>query len=507
MNKILIFMLLLLLSVPVLADGFGANDKVLYFNSDVLIDVIKRNFPEDLHLNVANQYVGLMDSNGNMSVNDLVVVCKTGGLNYEKCRKFIQDLLDTSENTEIKSFYWADYVKYGFEGGLNIYNSGDGYFRNSKGLNDAEWAVSFPWNRSTSFKKQYPGIEHITGASACTNDTGTEYTADSGKNFTLNQQSGQHCWCKMTSPEQSSWIYKSDKTSGVGGKCERSCSLSCMTSLRDEERMRDAMFTAVKLNGVNANTEQDSSLVKNLEKEFKPCEFDWANDTDGNARWGGHKTRKPEFFHQQAFYDYHEGMADEARRSGYSNANESVKRHTEILKEYKNCSEDPEHYARNATGLNDEEWNVGGFEWMKNESFQCRYPKVTKIKGVATCNTVKGEYGKATNKSFKSNETTGFNCWCKMTYPEQSKWVFLGAFDIRSNPILKSKDIVVETYTENNEIVGRNVRLEKHQRSDKEKNLSLKADISYCDSVCVAYCGSEYEVELHEAMFNSIGKK
>ena len=86
MKRFLVFLFLLLPTLAV-ADGeqtFSPTDKVLYFNADVLKDVIKRGFPEDLRLNVAQKYVDLMDEKGNMSVADLVAVCDAGGLDMIK---------------------------------------------------------------------------------------------------------------------------------------------------------------------------------------------------------------------------------------------------------------------------------------------------------------------------------------------------------------------------------------------------------------------------------------
>ena len=507
MKKFLTSLPLFVLLYPAFADNFNATDKVLYFNSDVLIDVIKRTFPEDLQLNVAQEYVDLIDENGNVSIQDLMAVCHAGKLEVTKCRNFIQDLINTS-GADIKPFYWADYISTGFNGGLNIYNSGDGYFHDNANLGDGEWAIQFGWIKGNSFKKLYPDTKYIIGTSACTNIAGTKHMADNTKNFAQNEQTGNHCWCRMSGPEQSAWVYYGPRGGDNDPKCERQCALGCMSGLRDDTEMRRAMFTTVKLNSGNANTVADGSLAKNLDNEFKPCEFDWPNDAKGKATWGGHKTQKPEFFHQPSLYKLYEWLANDARKSGLSNANELAKSYENNIKEYKNRSAEPTHYAENATGLKNDEWVLGGFEWMKSESFQCKYPNVTKIKGVATCNSEKGTYGRATNKSFKSNETTGFNCWCKMAYPEQSKWVYLGSFDTHTNPILgPEKTLVINTHTINGEVVEQKAHFENRQISQEEKNLRIKADISYCDSECLQWCGNEYDVEMYEAMFKSIGKK
>ena len=58
MKRMIVSLSVLLLFAAARADGFGPNDKVLYFNSDTLIAVIKNTFPQNLQLDVANKYVG-----------------------------------------------------------------------------------------------------------------------------------------------------------------------------------------------------------------------------------------------------------------------------------------------------------------------------------------------------------------------------------------------------------------------------------------------------------------
>ncbi len=325
MKRLLTFLLFLILSVPAFADGFGANDKVLYFNSDVLIDVIKRNFANDLQLNVAQKYVDLMDVNGNVSIVDLVTVCKTGNLDTNKCRVFINDLLKTAE-TDIKPFYWADYVSVNTDPiGLNSVQFGDGTYNYAKsGLLPGEWAIQFGWMKykHQSFRKQYPNNKFIGGTSACTSDVGTRYVADSSKNYSSNQQTGNQCWCRMTVPEQSAWVYNGDIQNG--GTCHHACALSCMTNVRDKTQMRGAIFTTVKLNESNANSVADNTTKDILIKKFTPCEFDWVKDIDVYAR-----------------------------------------PHPKIK-------------------FSGSEWTITGYKWMNGEKFQCKYPDVNEIKGTSS---------------------------------------------------------------------------------------------------------------------------
>ena len=401
MKLFLTFLPILILSVPAFADGFSANDKVLYFNSGVLIDVIKNTFPENLQLNVAQKYVDLMDANGNVSVNDLMSVCKTGALNTTKCRDFIQNLLQT-DNTNIKPFYWADYISTGFDGDLNIYNSGDGYFHFNDALENGDWAIRFPWMKykTGSYQKLYPGYNYLRGTSACTNDAGTRYGAtDAG--YAPNQQSGQHCWCRMTEPEASPWIYYDDKTPGVGGTCERSCALGCMTQLRDETQMRSAMFNAVKLNGSNANTKPDAALQNNLIAALTPPPPE--------------QERKQITQHKKTTID---NMFDWAKTSYSGNKKWYV---------FKNSLSGLDYYGsynKQFDNVGVRTWAAGYMDFMQTTNFKRKYPNCNMIRGTTTCNNEKGIKGKSTNKTFKEHEKTGVNCWCKMTHPEKSKWVY-----------------------------------------------------------------------------------
>ena len=55
MKRLITSLSVLLLCTSARADAFGPNDKVLYFNSETLIEVIKNTFPQNLQLDVANK--------------------------------------------------------------------------------------------------------------------------------------------------------------------------------------------------------------------------------------------------------------------------------------------------------------------------------------------------------------------------------------------------------------------------------------------------------------------
>ena len=374
--KRLIGFLSVLLCAPAYADGFGVNDKVLYFNSETLINVIKNTFPQNLQLDVANKYVELMDKSGNVSIADLITVCGVGNLDNAKCRNFINDLITAMGDDTIKPFYWADYVSANPEPiRLQTYSSGDGYHKNP-GLGPGEWAMTFGWMKDSKFIKQYPQTKYIRGHSACTADAGTPYTIDVGKNYALNETGGEHCWCKMVGPEESPWVYNKSGDTMAGG-CERSCALECLSALRAEP-MRATMFSVVKLNGSNANTSDEKVIGDALKDEFKPCEFDWANDIDSyEANVKGYRLKPIDTEIGIWFYE-----TDDMENLGY------------------------------------DEWGVE-FAFMRREKFQCKYPGVTQIRGTA----------KFESFDPRPHDNGGIDigwCYCKITYPEKSKWIKLG---------------------------------------------------------------------------------
>ena len=375
MKRLITSLSVLFLFAAAHADAFGPNDKVLYFNSETLIAVIKDTFPQNLQLDVANKYVELMDSKGNVSIDDLIAVCGVGKLDNVKCKNFIRDLINTMGDDTIKPFYWADYVTVSPEPiKLAVFRSGDGYNKNS-GLDKGEWAVTFGWMRESNFMRQYPQTKYLRGISACTNESGQQNAADTSKNFTLNEQSGEHCWCKMIGPEESAWVYT--RGDGMAGGCARSCALECISALRTEP-MRAAMFTAVKLNGSNANTNDEKVIGDALitavtpppPPKPKPCAFDWAKDT--------------------------------------AVVNDSFRRFT-------------------ASGVLSPgfDWEVFDLDWLESDKFKCRYPGVTAIKGIAECNDDKGLPYEPTDIEFSAPTTKMSHCWCQMTYPEQSKWFYV----------------------------------------------------------------------------------
>lgn len=482
---------------PLHADNFGPDDKILYFSSDVLINVIKNTFDEKLQLAVARKYVDLMDENGNVSISDLVSICDTGKLDNIQCRGFIQSLIDTTDGS-LKTFYWADYVGKGNITGLKFI-TGDGYSGQSKYIGPGGWYVQFDWTHDNShshdkaFKLAYPGSNAIIGTSACTNEPGTPYIADNTKNFASNEQTGEHCWCKMIGPEETHWIYlenveENNRKYGINTTektgCARKCASDCLYEIKGQHIYKDvkpngspwskgedwvfyhldmqkAMFTAIKLNKSIANVGEDGNTIekdlltavtpppppapakpKKTSKAPQPeqkCEVDW-------------RKLVPELEHPSYFYSH-----------------------------YHNHTDDPMYIP----------WT-----FRKEYGFQCKYGNTEEIKFKTKCvmrpwkNDIKGidlthtPSSKLRNGNVKYFPDSGCyarigDCYCRMESPEATGWVL-------------SDTRMIQTHYDHVDMLGYRACYNPVSEEDQQKK---------CDHDCKSGCVWEKKLE----MINSLG--
>ena len=69
---------------------------------------------------------------------------------------------------------------------------------------------------------------------------------------------------------------------------------------------------------------------------------------------------------------------------------------------------------------------IAHYGFMNKEDFQCKYPGAKYVRGVFACTNDYGRFeGDTTNKQYTPLESSGPFCWCKITSPEESKWVYL----------------------------------------------------------------------------------
>ena len=84
----------------------------------------------------------------------------------------------------------------------------------------------------------------ITGISTCQSvkgssmgDYSTEITANGGEN------NGQYCWCKMTHPMASRWVFSYDHGAAAG--CQSNCTRDCGIYALRNEALRVGLFGSV----------------------------------------------------------------------------------------------------------------------------------------------------------------------------------------------------------------------------------------------------------------------
>lgn len=90
------------------------------------------------------------------------------------------------------------------------------------GLNRGEWRV-----RTI--------ISPISGIAVCANNEGT--IAEVGN---PNGNNGKYCWCKMTTPSVSSWVYNTDYDNYDG--CANSCADSCAYDTMEDSGFRSSLL-------------------------------------------------------------------------------------------------------------------------------------------------------------------------------------------------------------------------------------------------------------------------
>ena len=80
----------------------------------------------------------------------------------------------------------------------------------------------------------------VRGISACTNTTGSYAVANENLDVS---ESGLYCWCKMTSPAVSLWVF--DYSYGSSSLCASSCASNCGGNVRAYSAFRAGLFGSV----------------------------------------------------------------------------------------------------------------------------------------------------------------------------------------------------------------------------------------------------------------------
>lgn len=97
----------------------------------------------------------------------------------------------------------------------------------------------------------------LTGVSACLSSamslsSGNIYTAnnglliDNGNVVTGGEQNGMYCWCKLTHPVSTLWMYKTGWTNGGVSTCIANCAGSCASDVySSNSNYRTRLFNTV----------------------------------------------------------------------------------------------------------------------------------------------------------------------------------------------------------------------------------------------------------------------
>ena len=85
----------------------------------------------------------------------------------------------------------------------------------------------------------------VSGIASCNSLTSTwgvahpEYNNQISKGY---QDDGLHCWCRMTSPVRSAWVYTQPKNSA--SHCAAGCANTCSILIHDYADFRTAVFNS-----------------------------------------------------------------------------------------------------------------------------------------------------------------------------------------------------------------------------------------------------------------------
>ena len=82
----------------------------------------------------------------------------------------------------------------------------------------------------------------VSGIATCNSTSGTYATAYPEYNFDNNHESseGVYCWCRMTSPVRSAWVYRS--VSSSASECASYCAYYCVDYVQTSSNFRIGMF-------------------------------------------------------------------------------------------------------------------------------------------------------------------------------------------------------------------------------------------------------------------------
>lgn len=216
----------------------------------------------------------------------------------------------------------------------------------------------------------------LVGISACVDYRGKQEKGEAADNqsYFTKPDGGPYCYCQMTGPETSAWMYVA--ASGDYEKCNAICARDCATWIEtDESKIRTNMFKTVNYGGGSSGGD----------------DYSWLYDTTGA---GG-----------RCFVGPDGKFANEGCPSGTD----------KIITE-------PRQWAAVLDSKEHPETIVTGTAWVSN-AIDTKDPYIGYIPTTdpGVIQQINDEYA-----SYKSGEDPyGKYCYCKMETPAESSWVLL----------------------------------------------------------------------------------
>ena len=83
----------------------------------------------------------------------------------------------------------------------------------------------------------------ISGIGICSSTQGAGYQTATELDTSTTSDDNRHCWCKMTSPAVSRWVFTASAPSA--GACAQSCTAACATHVQGVASCRSVMFSSL----------------------------------------------------------------------------------------------------------------------------------------------------------------------------------------------------------------------------------------------------------------------
>lgn len=96
----------------------------------------------------------------------------------------------------------------------------------------------FEWNTTFSYGTVF-GIATCVDTAGSSNQVVAELKSSDGTVATGGERSGRYCWCQMTHPARSRWVFRS--ADGSVDDCRSYCALHCGSGVRGYSGFRSAV--------------------------------------------------------------------------------------------------------------------------------------------------------------------------------------------------------------------------------------------------------------------------